>query len=119
MELFETAISAQTVIVVVLYVSFGARLSAVLDSLGNVLVIRSCRAHRSLAANLHCEGIAGYSLFGRTVDSDILVSFPRDDTPVVIGRVAISFVASVSYPCIHFASRCVISSCDQHCRSTS
>jgi hypothetical protein len=54
---------------------------------------------------IDCSGIAGYSLFGRTVDSDILVSFPRDDTPIVVGRVAISFVASVSYPCIHFASR--------------
>ena len=42
---------------------------------------------------IDCSGIAGYSLFGRTVDSDILVSFPRDDTPIVVGRVAISFVA--------------------------
>ena len=33
-ELFETAISAQTAIVVLLYVSFGARLSAVVDSFG-------------------------------------------------------------------------------------
>ena len=41
-------------------------------------------------------GAGGYYLFGTSVSSDILVSFPLDDPSIIVGRVAVSFVAAVS-----------------------
>ena len=66
-----------------------------LEASEQVLIVHGAAGAAQVALYVSM-GAGGYYLFGTSVSSDILVSFPLDDPSIIVGRVAVSFVAAVS-----------------------